>query len=273
MLTDAVYKIFRPPVIKMMMVLGVVFLISPPVPATLSMEPPKASAPSFFFSERLVYDISWGGLRVGEAVLQSESAERLNGRDVFRLVSTAKSNKFLSYFYPVNDRVESIIDAKGLYPYKITVDQRHGVWQRNRVVQFDQEEHTAELLAKGRTSKFNVPPQVQDSLSSLYYFRTLSNLIPGTSVFIDVHESKKNWKLEVQILGREMLRTAIGTVPTIKVKAVVLYEGLLMNKGDLYVWLTDDARRIPVLMNGKVSIGSVRATLSRLEPPQLLPSP
>jgi hypothetical protein len=46
-----------------------------------------------------------------------------------------------------------------------------------------------------------------------------------------------------------------------------------MNKGDLYVWLTDDARRIPVLMNGKVSIGSVTATLARLEPPQLLQAP
>jgi hypothetical protein len=259
--------------LKMVCVLGAVLLGTPLVAASLPEPAPERAVPSFFFGERLVYDISWAGLRVGEAVLQSESGERFNNRDVFRLVSTARSNKFLSYFYPVNDRIESIIDAKGLYPYKITIDQRHGVWQRNRVVHFDQEEHTAELLAKGRTSKYNIPPQVQDTLSSLYYFRTLPNLATGTSVFIDVHESKKNWKLEVQILGHETLRTAIGTVPSIKVKAVVLYEGLLMNKGDLYVWLTDDARRIPVLMNGKVSIGSVTATLARLEPPQLLQAP
>ena len=257
----------------MVFVLGSVLLGTPLVAASLPEPVPERVVPSFFFGERLVYDISWAGLRVGEAVLQSESGERFNGRDVFHLVSTARSNKFLSYFYPVNDRVESIIDAKGLYSYKITLDQKHGVWQRNRVVQFDQDEHTAEWLAKGRTSKFNIPPQVQDSLSSLYYFRTIPNLVTGTSVFIDVHESKKNWKLEVQILGREMISTAIGTVPTIKVKAIVLYEGLLMNKGDLYVWLTDDVRRIPVLMNGKVSIGSVTATLARLEPTQLLPSP
>ena len=259
--------------LKVAFVLGSVLLGSPLVAASLPEPVPERVVPSFFFGERLVYDISWAGLRVGEAVLQSESGEPFNGRDVFRLVSTAKSNKFLSYFYPVNDRVESIIDAKGLYSYKITLDQKHGMWQRNRVVQFDQEEHTAELQAKGRTSKFDVPPQVQDSLSSLYYFRTIPNLISGTSVYINVHESKKNWKLEVQILGHETLRTALGTVPTIKVKAVVLYEGLLMNKGDLYVWLTDDARRIPVLMNGKVSIGSVTATLARLEPPQLKSTP
>lgn len=258
---------------KVVFVLGSVLLGTPLVAASLPERAPDRAVPAFFFGERLVYDISWAGIRVGEAVLQSESGERFNDRDVFRIVSTATSNQFLSYFFPVNDRVESIIDAKELYSYKITLDQRHGGWKRNRVVQFDQVEHTAELLAKGRSSKYNIPPQVQDSLSSLYYFRTIPNLVSGTSVFIDVHESKKNWKLEVQILGHEMLRTAIGTVPTVKVKAIVLYEGLLMNKGDLYVWLTDDARRIPVLMNGRVSIGSVTATLARVEPPRLLPSP
>lgn len=257
----------------MAFVLGPVLLGTPLVAASLSEPASERVVPSFFFSERLVYDISWAGLKVGEGVLQSESGERLNGRAVFRLVSTATSNKFLSFFFPVKDRVESIIDAKGLYPYKVTVDQRHGLRQRYRVVQFDQDGHTAVMLSKGRTSKFDVPPQVQDILSSLYYFRTIPNLVDGTAVFIDVHEGKKNWKLEVQILGRETFKTAIGTVPTIKVKAIVLFEGLLWNKGDLYVWLTDDARRIPVMMNGKVAIGSISATLARVEPPQLLPAP
>jgi len=271
--TDSVLKLLRRPVIRLMLVVWLVLLFLPPVQATLSEPPPARVAPTFFFSERLVYDISWAGIKVGEADLQSESGERLNGRDVFHLVSTATSNDLLSFFFPVQDRVESIIDAQGLYPYKITVDQRHGSRKRYKVVQFDQDEHTAVMLFKGRTFKYEVPPQVQDILSSLYYFRTIPNLTTGSSVFIDVHESKKNWKLEVQILGRETLKTEIGTVPTLKVKAIVLFEGLLWNKGDLYVWITDDARRIPVMMNGKVAIGSVTATLARVEPPQLLQTP
>ncbi|HEY4484984.1 MAG TPA: DUF3108 domain-containing protein, partial [Nitrospiria bacterium] len=88
----------------------------------------------------------------------------------------------------------------------------------------------------------------------------------GRSVFIDVHESKKNWRLEIQILGREKLKTVLGKVPTIKVKAVVLFEGVLMDKGDVYIWVTDDERRIPVLMTGRIVIGSVTAALSRFDP-------
>jgi hypothetical protein len=226
---------------------------------------PAPAAASFLSGERLIYDISWAGLTVGRGVLQSEAGEPLNGRDVIRVSSTTRSNKLLSYIFPVKDRIESIMDADGLYPYKITVDQKHGRRQRHKEIQFDQDGHTAVMFYKGKESRFDVPPQVQDILSSLYYFRTLPVLENGTSVFIDVHESKKNWKLEIKILGRETLKTALGKIPTVKVKAMVLFEGILWDKGDLTLWLTDDARRIPVLMSGKIAIGSITATLAQIE--------
>ncbi len=272
-MTDRIGRIVHAGALKVTWVLGFILLGSPLVAASLSLPSLPAAAPSFFFGERLVYDISWAGLNVGEGVLESETGERLDGRDVFHVSSTATSNTLLSVIFPIKDRIESIIDANGLYPYKITVDQRHGLRRRYKEIRFDQDGHTALMLSKGRESRFDVPPRVQDILSSLYYFRTFPQLENGTSVFIDVHESKKNWKLEIKILGRETLKTALGTIPTVKVKAIVLFEGLLWNKGDLTLWLTDDARRIPVMMNGKIVIGSITATLSRVEPRQLLPGP
>ena len=253
---------------KTLWVLGAVLLGSPLVAASLSTLPP-----SFLSGERLVYDISWAGLNVGRGMLESEAGEPWNGRDVIRVSSTAMSNKLLSYIFPVKDRIESIIDVNGLYPYKIIVDQKHGLRKRYKEIQFDQDGHTALMLVKGKESRFDVPPQVQDILSSLYYFRTLPVLESGTSVFIDVHESKKNWKLEIRILGRETLKTVLGKIPTVKVKAVVLFEGILWDKGDLTLWLTDDARRIPIMMSGKIMIGSITATLTQVEPQQLIPAP
>lgn len=259
--------------VKTTLVLGAVLLCSPLVAASLFISSPPVTAPSFFSNERLIYDISWAGLNVGQGILESKTGGLLEGRDVFHVSSTATSNKWLSYFFPVKDRVESIIDANGLYPYRITVDQRHGVRRRHKEIRFDQDQHTALLLSKGKTHTYEVPPQVQDILSCLYYFRTFPRMEDGTSVFINVHESKKNWKLEIQIIGRETLETALGTIPTIKAKAVILFEGILWDKGDLYLWLTDDARHIPVMMNGRIVIGSVTATLTKVEPPQLLPVP
>jgi hypothetical protein len=38
-------------------------------------------------------------------------------------------------------------------------------------------------------------------------------------------------------------------------------EGIFNRKGDMYIWLTDDQRRIPVRMQTKVAVGSITATL------------
>jgi hypothetical protein len=40
------------------------------------------------------------------------------------------------------------------------------------------------------------------------------------------------------------------------------FRGLFLNEGNIRVWLTDDAARVPVLMKAKVVIGSVTATLA-----------
>jgi hypothetical protein len=42
---------------------------------------------------------------------------------------------------------------------------------------------------------------------------------------------------------------------------VLRYPGLFQNKGRLLVWLTNDSRRIPVLMKSKILVGSINAVL------------
>jgi hypothetical protein len=39
-------------------------------------------------------------------------------------------------------------------------------------------------------------------------------------------------------------------------------EGIFNKKGDLYIWLTDDLKRIPVKMQTRVIVGSITATLA-----------
>ncbi len=41
--------------------------------------------------------------------------------------------------------------------------------------------------------------------------------------------------------------------------------GIFKNKGRLVIWLTDDARRLPVLMKSKVAIGSVKVVLQEVK--------
>jgi hypothetical protein len=38
-----------------------------------------------------------------------------------------------------------------------------------------------------------------------------------------------------------------------------------MNKGEIFIWLTDDIRKIPVLMKSTISIGSIVTTLTDMK--------
>jgi hypothetical protein len=244
------------------------------IPGVLAGSNPIAASPNpYGVGEKLTYDLTWFGIHVGTGVLEVESREDYGDRDAFRVVSSAKSNKVLSVFFPVDDRVESTMDADEAYSYYIRVIQRHGARIVDKTIRFNHETRTATMVYKGKTREFPIVNKAKDSLSSLYFFRTIKDLRIGDSVYIDVHESKKNWRLEVEILGREEITVPMGTFNTLKTKAKVRYEGVLMDKGDVFVWVSDDNRKIPVLIKGKVSIGPFTASLSSGVLPELSAMP
>lgn len=230
----------------------------------ISVPPPShhLSNPSFGPGERLSYDITYLGAKAGTAVMEVMEKTKLKGREVYHIVSTAQSNDFVSLFYPVDDRVESFIDVEGFYSHYIKIKQHQGKRKREKVISFDQIQHRAVQFKNNKEKVFEIPPQVQDSLSSLYFFRVKNTIDVGRSVYIDVHESEKNWLLEIRGLARERVTTPVGTFNTIKVQAMVKYEGLFMDKGDVFIWFSEDEKRIPVMMQSKVKIGSITAVLS-----------
>jgi len=216
--------------------------------------------------ERLVFDLSWYGISGGSTVMDVK-AETIDGRPVYRITSTTRSNRFISMFYPVNDVVETYVDTKGLYPYRFRSRQQEGSYWSDKEIIFDRERNLATFINHkegGERHVMEVPPGAQDPLSVVYYFRTLPVTV-GKDIAIDVHDGRKNWTLLVQVLQREKIWTPAGTFNTIKVKARIKYEGLFVNKGDVLVWFTDDPLRIPVMMESKIKIGHITAMLIEKE--------
>jgi hypothetical protein len=220
--------------------------------------PPLAFAPG----ERLVYDLSYMGMSAGIGVMEVMEKKTMNGRAVYPIVSTAQSNDFISMLYPVDDRVESYMDVGGLYSHHLKVRQRQGKKRREKTIDFDQIAHRAIQTQNNRQTVFDIPARVQDMLSSLYFFRAQGPLRVGDSTFIDVYEDEKSWQLEIRALNREKVTTPVGTFDTIKVQALVQYQGIFLDKGDVFIWVTDDAQHLPVLIHSKIKIGTIRAMLT-----------
>ncbi len=216
---------------------------------------------AFDTGEKLVFSLTWMGIPAGTATLEVKEKRIMGDREVYYVLSTARSNSFISMFYPVEDQVETFIDAEGVYSHGIKVRQREGNYKSDKEIIFDHKNRKAIMTKNGGEPEvFDIPSKIQDSLSCLYYFRTMNPTV-GESVFIDTHESKKNWQLEVKVLKKEKLVTPLGVFNTIKVKALVRFEGVFVDKGDAYIWFTDDDKKIPIQVRSKVKIGSVYATL------------
>jgi hypothetical protein len=181
-------------------------------------------------------------------------------------MSVAKSNAFVSMFFPVEDRIESLIDRETLGSLRLDVKQHQGKRRKARLTEFDQVNHTATVLKNGERTTYEIPPDVQDSLSCLYYFRSVPQFDVGDTVTIDVHESTKNWRLAIVGLNRERVETEAGEFSTIRTRAKVEFEGVFLERGEVYVWFTDDERRLPVRMDSKIKIGEISAKLIEYRP-------
>ncbi|OGW39869.1 MAG: hypothetical protein A2Y97_10355 [Nitrospirae bacterium RBG_13_39_12] len=221
-----------------------------------------SNAASFNIPEKLTYDLTWAGIKAGTASLEVK-----NDGEKIKIISTARSVPLISVFYTVDDRVESILLKNTSLPFpgqpvNYKIKTREGRHRKDKEVVFDPNNRWATYIdhLNNEKKEYAVPEIIFDPISSFYYLRTL-RLEVGEPVYLTIFDSKKVWNVEVQVLRRETLILPIGTFNTIVVKPLMKSEGIFYRKGDIFIWLTDDAKRIPVKMQTKVSVGSITATL------------
>ncbi|MBI4401951.1 MAG: DUF3108 domain-containing protein, partial [Nitrospirae bacterium] len=88
--------------------------------------PSLSTARSFMVGERFTYALSWLAIRAGTAVLEVAESPTVHDRKTFRLLTTATSSPFVTRFYPLDNRVESLIDAETLVPQRMLFRRREG---------------------------------------------------------------------------------------------------------------------------------------------------
>ena len=218
---------------------------------------------AFPIPERLEFDVSYAGITAGRVVQEVTAAE-----GEVHIVSTARSADWLKLFFPVDDRIESVL-IRGAPPLSIGVPKfyreriREGWTRFHKEAVFDRdtmEVHTKDFLNKSETTQ-KITVQTYDTLSSFFFFRSILPMQVGKSYFIEIFDCKRLWNTEVQVLRHEQVETPLGIFKTVLIKPIMKFEGIFARTGDMFIWLTDDERRIPVQMKSKVRIGNITATL------------
>ncbi|MDH3251659.1 MAG: DUF3108 domain-containing protein [Ignavibacteria bacterium] len=214
---------------------------------------------AFGVGERLVFDVNYGFITAGEAVMSVVRLDSVAGRQCYRVEFTVNSLPSFDWIYTVRDRYLTFIDTETIAPWRFEQHIREGSYRRDFVAEFDQ----YRLVARTTEGDHDIPEYVHDIMSAFYYARTLdfSGYNVGDGPLLYNFFRKKSHELKIRFLGRQELEIEAGTFKTIVLEPIVKEGGLFKSEGRIVIWLTDDDRKIPVRVNTKVLVGSIDTEL------------
>jgi hypothetical protein len=117
-----------------------------------------------------------------------------------------------------------------------------------------------------KTGETAIPACVSDIIGGLYKLRSLK-LEPGQSTQLAISDGKKSVSARVEAQQREQIKTQGGTFSTIRYEIFVFNGVLYARKAELFVWLSDDALRLPVQIRARMGfpIGSITFEMEKEE--------
>lgn len=232
---------------------------------------PEVKAP-WMQGERLTFSLGWGIITAGTAELVVRPIA--DGKTEF--LTFAHDDGTLKKLYPVSDTIYTRVRNRGLMTEVFRKTLNEGSYHNKSVIRFDRRGEKAWLsdtvFTDGKVRKVKrsadtvvtIQGTEHSIMSAFYLVRTLPLTVGDTSRFSAV-SGKKRYELKVLVHGKEKLKTKIGEVNTIKVEPMLDGDGIFVSKGRIFIWLTDDERRIPVLMECEIALGSIKAKLLKVE--------
>ncbi len=228
----------------------------------------SGTLPKWYAGEVLDYEIAYGFMTAGNARMQVVAKKDSTHLD---LITTAWNNGFFESMYKVADTIRTVVQRQGLRPLYLRKSNHEGSYHAATTIVFKKDLGTIHLsdtvfkepgvIKRSTDTSVSYDGDYHNILSSLYKVRMMY-LQPGKSEYLLAVSGKKKYTLKVICHRRETVTVPAGTFPCLVVEPFLQGDGIFQAKGSLTIWLSDDARRIPVLMKSKIAVGSIRAELT-----------
>jgi hypothetical protein len=214
--------------------------------------------------QTLNYGVDWRLFNAGTATMRMEKA----GAEQ-RIVATADAQGFGALLYHVQDRLESFLDPKTYCSVSLSKHTEEGFRRLETNINFDQARRKSVLSEKNlktnesKREENDIPGCVVDVVSSAYYIASLP-LTPNAVYHFPMNDGGKTAEVKAAVEAREVVKTPLGSFKTVRVMALA-ETGTLKNRGQIWIWYTDDAARTPVQMKARLFWGTLVFHLQRIE--------
>jgi len=228
----------------------------------------NAEAQNYAFQagEKIDYTVGYSVIGIyinaGSATFTTAKAPD-NKNEIYHLVGEGATNSKYDWIFKVRDRYESYFDAGSMQPVKSIRDVSEGKYKKYEEVVFDAKNNTA--ISKKGVHK--VPQNIQDVISAVYCARNLdyTSYKEGDKIPFNMFFGSEVYNMYIRYAGKETVKTKYGNIKTIKLKPLLLKGDTFKGGEGMTVWVTDDNNHVPVKIESKLSVGSIKVDLSNYQ--------
>lgn len=227
---------------------------------------PKVERPvPFTAGETLSYDVSWSMAFVtaGTATLRVVDKHSSYGSRAYYILGEGRPTPMLAKLYSLYYKADSLLDVYTLTSQRGSVYSDENGRTRMKSLRFNPDGRTAlfEMQTSTNMKKdIAVPAQSQDALSALFALRAMT-LSSGMTIRMPVCISDTVYYMSATVGAREDVKTGIGTQPALKITPVMTDATGKPVGRKLSLWLSDDARRMPLRLQADLAVGSFNLVL------------
>jgi len=219
---------------------------------------PPAANFSFPAKQTLTYSVDWRVFPAGTATFHLEQVGEME-----HIVATGESIGAVNLLFRVNDHFESYLNRATGCSVSFAKQLQEGRRQIVSTLRFAGGKQILEEknLVSG-TSKHQeapIPPCVTDLMSAIFYGGS-QPLQPGGSFRMPLADAMRVVDVTMKAEAREQITTLAGTYQTIRVQPVA-DAGVVKNRGNIWIWYTDDDRHMPVQMRARLFWGTLTMRL------------
>lgn len=229
--------------------------------------------PFFFKGEQTIMSVTYLGVTAGYITITSKNVMNINNKVAYNYHARFKSSDSYSYFYWLDDQLNTFVEKDTFLPIKYTLIQREKKQDVDDLQLFDFEKLRTFTFYKrvkqdsNKDEKLNVyiPKYAQDSFSALQFVRGLP-LKKGEKYDFPVVTRGKVWLLKVEVMGVETIEVMDKEISAIKIKAETHFPGVLKKSGDIFFWYSNDEIRKLMKFQAKIKIGSINGEIVEYKP-------
>ncbi len=242
-------------------------------PATPRGSQPAAKAERgvpFRAGEQLSYDISWSGFITATAATATISVREKRpayGSTAYYIVAEGRPARLVAMFYQLYYKADTWLDAYTLLPLRASIFSQEGSRRgTNKITLFDRKHGTARFEVQEGTSSsarnLKLPPQAQDPLAAVFALRATAP-VAGTRLLMPMTFNGNVYQVRLTVERRETIATPLGTQAAWRIVPVVLEDGKpAASPRGMVIWLSADARRLPLKMQVELAAGRFELTLT-----------